>query len=205
MHAAKRFDSDDIVGNLQVHILAEADFERIGGLVGVAAVGQQSALHAFAEARIAGPDAPSFAGLLDDIPQFRASRPVHQIKLESALFRPAGPRHRHGDPLDFRVAKPEVFQSANPLSEYRSDHVLCLGTLHGQWGDIGLADFDLEAALGRDCTRPEPDIGIRDGEPVKIIVPLQQDRIVDQHAGMVAERNIFTLAHPAVIEIARAQ
>ena len=50
-----------------------------------------------------------------------------------------------------------------------------------------------QATFRRNRLGPEPDIAIGDRQPIKIIRQLQQDRIVDQHAIMVAQRHILAL------------
>lgn len=74
---------------------------------------------------------------------------------------------------------------------------------HGR--HIWFADANIQAALFRNRARPKPDIAVCDGKPVQVIGKLQQDWIIDQYAGMIAERCIFALADVAFGKVARGQ
>ena len=67
MDAAEGLDPDHLVRNIEIDIFAEADLERIGGVIGVAAPGEKAAFDPLAGDGITGPDFPGPASLADDV------------------------------------------------------------------------------------------------------------------------------------------
>ena len=84
-------------------------------------------------------------------------------------------------------------------------HIFGLGVLQRHGCHVGLADLDLQAAFGGNRTGRQPDVTVGDGKPIQIIGQFQQDRVVDDRAAMVAQRQIFALTHLAARQIARRQ
>ncbi|NBS60329.1 MAG: sigma-54-dependent Fis family transcriptional regulator, partial [Betaproteobacteria bacterium] len=62
-----------------------------------------------------------------------------------------------------------------------------------------------QAALGSNGTGPKPDVRISNGQPVAAVVKLEQNRVVNEHTGMVAQGHVFALANLATRELARTQ
>ena len=52
---------------------------------------------------------------------------------------------------------------------------------------------------------PQLLLGVGNREPVPVVRQLQQDRIVQQHTVMVAQRNILALPHHALAQVTRAE
>ena len=85
------------------------------------------------------------------------------------------------------------------------DDILGHRSLNGHGRDIGFADLDIQPAFGGNRAGPEPDIAVGDRQPVQIIRQFQADRIVDQHALMIAQRHIFALPVHLHGQIARRE
>ena len=194
-----------IVGHVQVNVFVQPHLKRVGGLVGIATVRDQAAFHPLTKAGVARTYVPGLAGFAHQVPQLGALRAVHQVDLKATLLGPARARQHHRDAADRRFLEPEVLEVSHPVAKQGGDHLHRLGALHGQGRHIGLADLDPQPALGRNGARPEPDVGVGDGQPELVVVELQQNRVVDQHALVVAQRHVLALSHLAFGQIARAQ
>ena len=190
---------------MQVDILAHAHLERVGAAVAVAAIRDQPAFDALAHIRIPRADVPGPAGFAHDVPQLCALAAVHQVDLEAPLLGPARTCHRHRDAFDGGLFEPEVLEPPNPVTEDGGDHVFRPRALNRQRGHIGLTHHHVEPAFGGNGAGPEPDIRVGDRQPVAVFIELEQDRVVDQHAVVVAQRHILSLAGLALRQVAGAQ
>ena len=83
------FNSDYLIGKIQVHVFPHPDFKGIGLFIGISPPGEQSAFDAFREVRISRADVPRLAGLPEDFPKSVSLGTVQQVDLVSSLFGPS--------------------------------------------------------------------------------------------------------------------
>ena len=83
------FNSDYLIGKIQVHVFPHPDFKGIGFFIGISPPGEQSAFDAFREVRISRADVPRLAGLPEDFPKSVSLGTVQQVDLVSSLFGPS--------------------------------------------------------------------------------------------------------------------
>ena len=145
------------------------------------------------------------AGLHDPVPEIAAARSVAQVHLVTDFARPAGSADHDRDPVDVGLGGPVVAQVGHGVAEQTPDDVLRLRALDLDWMNVRLADSDVEPAMDRNATRPEPGVRVGEGEPPAVLLDAEQHGVVDDPAVFRGDQDVLALADRALRQIAAGE
>ena len=117
MDAAQRLNADDIIGDIQVNIIAQTHLIGIGGAIAVRATAHQSAFRPLRGGWPTIADVERRAGLFDNVPKLIAARSITQVNLKPALFGPARTLHGNRNSVDFTLCEPKILQIMHPVAK----------------------------------------------------------------------------------------
>ncbi|MDF2977497.1 MAG: hypothetical protein K0S40_2225 [Actinomycetospora sp.] len=155
-------------------------------------------------ARADGPHAVRTARLPDPVPQpSSVAGRVPQVDLVADLRAVAGAADHHLHAVDHGVAQVVVRHLGDVVAEQVGDDGLGLRPLDLHRGDVDLADAHVPAAGVGQARRPEPDVGVGEGEPEAVLLDPEQDRVVDDPAVGRGDEHVLALPDRALREVAR--
>ena len=202
-HFKERFAAEEVIGLVEMAETVQRKFQRIVPAHDVGPVTQQSAFDTLDQVRAARTDVEILAGLPDGVPQRLAEIGIFEIKLEPALFRPAGARHKQGRALKFEDLVAKETDVADVFAKNLGHDGIRFRSLDGERPDPGLLDLDVEAEAVRQALCPQHDIGIGDRQPKTVVGELENHRVVDDAAALVGQRRVDALADNRLGNIAR--
>ena len=103
------------------------------------------------------------------------------------------------------VTETEIAQVTHPVATHIGDHIEGFRALNSQRRDIRLEHPHIHAARTCYTAGPQLDVTIGNRQPDFIFADLQQHRIIDQGALVIADRRVFALADGQPVQIARSQ
>ena len=196
--------ADVVHGGVHVHKLGHIGLKGVALGRGVAAPRQQGAFHALGVVGRARANAVFLACGLDHFPQRVGLGAVTQKQLKAALLAPARAAQHDGNARKRCLDAAKVANAADGLAKHLGHHVFGLGALNGQGRDIGLAHVHVVAALRGNGAHPEQHVAVGQREPVAVR-ELEQNRVVQQAALVVAHGHVLALAGLHLAQVARAQ
>ena len=134
------------------------------------------------------------------VPQLvRVDGGVVEVDLVAHLAGPSGARDHHLEPLQPGLEELVIAQIEHLLAEKLAHELLGLGTLDLDRGHVDLVDLHLVAGLVIHPFGPQQHVGVGDRQPELVLGHAQQHRVVDYAALLVAQNDVASLVHRALL------